>query len=509
MRYAKETDYKLLIRNFFEYRWFVAAMACMTALAFTAAGFYAPKKYESYSTLLIDGQTVIAPLLKGAAVTTGTADWGTVAEEIVFSRRTMGKLMGEMGLIEGGITTKDDETLFERLKKGTRVTLSNDKYLQIAYSDADPYFAKDVATKLTSLFIAETHGYRSEESEEAFDFIDSQVSEYHEKLLEAEQRLKEFQIQKLETGASTEEAITTRLTRLQNTLDAAELELKEALIQEASLQRQMSGEVQETVSRSRQSQYITRLQDLEDQLGTLRLTYHETYPDIVNIKGQIADLRRIIRREQNNQPTGDSIMDQSYKTDKVYQGLKIQLGEVQTKIATLTARVEDTELSIAEERKKGQMVHSSEAVFAELSRDYKVNKELYEDLLKRREAARVSKEIDESQQGLNIKVYEPAFLPLKPAGFRFVHFVGAGILLGLLLPLGLLYAYQLVDGRSKSPESLQDRLGDVPVLGLVPTVYNRSDLAAAKGRVLSVRMLYLLTFAAIGAVGYLKMMQVS
>lgn len=509
MRYAKETDYKLLLRNFFEYRWFVATVGCLLALAFSVAGFYAPKKYESYSTLLIDGETIIAPLLKGAALPSGTSDWGMVAEEIVFSRRTMGKLMGEMGLIEGGIATTEDETLFEKLKKNTRVTLSNDKYLQIAFSDADPYFAKDVSTKLTSLFIGETHGYRSAESEEAFDFIDSQVNEYHVKLREAEQKLKEFQIQKLETGASTEDAVNTRLTRLQNTLDSAELELKEALIQQKSLQRQLTGEVQETVSLSRQSQYITRLQGLEDQLGTLRLTYHETYPDIVNIKGQIADLRRVIRREKNTAPTGDSIMDQSYKTNKVYQGLKIQLGDVETKVATLTARIEDTELSIAEERKKGQMVHSSGAVFAELSRDYKVNKELYEDLLKRREAARVSKEIDESQKGLNIRVYEPAFLPLKPAGFRFVHFVGAGILLGLLAPLGLLYTYQLVDNRSKSPESLQDKLGDIPVLGLVSTVYNQGDVAAAKGKITSVRMFYLLTLVGIAAIGYFKLMQAS
>lgn len=507
MKYAKETDYKLLIRNLFEYKWFVAVTVALLALALTVAGYLAPKKYESYSTILIEGETIIAPLLKGAAVSSNTSDWGAVADEIVNSRRTMGKLMAELGMVEDGIKTQGDEANYERLKRNTRVTLSNEKHLQIAFTDADPHFAKMVATSLTSLFIEETHGLRSAESEEAFDFIDSQVKEYHQKLLSAEERLKEFQIQKLETGASSQDSINSRLNRLQNTLDASELELRESVIQEQSLQRQLSGEVQETVSLSRQSQYFGRLQDLEDQLSTLRLMYHETYPDIVNVKGQIADLRRIIRQEKSNQVSGDSVMDQSYKTNKVYQGLKMQLGDVQTRIATLRERIRDTEQSLGEERRKGEVVHSSEAVLAELTRDYKVNKELYEDLLRRREAARVSKEIDESQQGLNIKVVEAAFLPLRPAGLRFIHFAAAGLMLGLMAPIGMLYAYQLVDSRTKSPESLQERLGGVPVLGLIPKIQNEPEVSASRASAAKVKLFYLLTIVSMAVIGYLKLTQ--
>ncbi len=509
MRYAVETDYKLLVRNYFQHRWAMAILGSLVAVALAVAGYFAPKKYESYATLLIEGQTIIAPLMKGAAVSNSTNDWGKIAEEIVYSRKTMTRLMRAMGLVEGDITTKEDDALLDRLRKNTKVSLSNDQYLRIQFRDTDPYFAKDVATQLTALFIDETHGYRVEESQEAFEFIDEQVKEYEKKLLAAEERLAKFKIQEQEKGVSSEDAVTNRLVQLQNILDSAQLELSEALIKQSSLEAQLTGEVKETVSLARQSQYIERLQALEDKLASLRLTYHESYPDIVSVKGQIEDLRRSIRRERNNQSSGDAIIDQSYKSNKVYQGLKIELSAVKTQVASLTARIEHAQKAMEAERKKGEKVHSSEATLAELTRDYKVNKELYEDLLKRREAARVSKEIDESQKGLNIKIYEPAFLPLKPAGFRFIHFVLAGLVLGLIVPIGLIYAYQLVDRSAKSPERLQSRMDGVHILDLAPVIQNKDDVVSANRSARAVNMIYLVAAAMIGVVGYLKFIQES
>lgn len=509
MRYAVETDYKLLIRNYFQHRWAMAIIGSLLAVTLAVAGYFAPKKYESYATLLIEGQTMIAPLMKGAAVSNANNDWGKIAEEIVYSRKTMARLMRALGLVEGEITTKEDDALMDRLRKNTKVSLTNDQYLRIQFRDSDPYFAKDVATQLTSLFIDETHGYRIEESQDAFEFIDTQVKEYEKKLLKAEEKLAKFKIQEQGKGVSSEDAVTSRLLQLQNILDSAELELSEAQIKQSSLESQLSGEVKETVSLARQSQYIERLQSLEDKLASLRLSYHETYPDIVSIKGQIEDLRGTIRRERSNQSSGDTVIDQSYKSNKVYQGLKIELSAVRTQVASLTARIEHTKKAIEAERKKGEDVHSSEATLAELARDYKVNKELYEDLLKRREAARVSKEIDESQKGLNIKVYEPAFLPLKPAGFRFIHFVLAGIILGLIVPIGLIYAYQLIDRSSKSPERLQSRMSGVPVMDLAPVIQNKNDVKHASHSARAVNLLYLLAATIIVVIGYLKYLQES
>ncbi len=504
MRYSVETDYKLFLRNLVQYRWFATILFCLTALAFTVAGFFVKNTYSSYSTILLDGQTTIAPLIGSGDPNAQASDWSKVAEEILQSRKTMTKLMQAMGYIDDKIETQEDEILLSRLKANTHVYLEgNGKILRIEHTDADPFVAKEVASKLTDIFIDATHGYRAAESEEAFEFIDSQVDAYHKKLLEAEDRLKKFKTQKLETGASTETAVATRIARLQEILDQSELDLKEAIIKRNSLDRQLQTEVRTTVSLGRQSQYVKRLEALNDELAKLRLTYHENYPDIVNIKHQIEDVRRQIEAEKKGNSMDLAGID--IKSNEVYQDLRLQLGQEETRIATLQTRIAETRAIIEQERKKGELVNESDAQEAELVRDYNVNKKLYEDLLKRREAARVSKEIDDQHKGLNIKVDAAAFLPRTPSGFRFIHFVAGGLIFGTLLPIGLIYLYQIVDTSVKSPELIQARLG-LNVLGTVPDIVNDSDLKAIGRRDALRNSLIWLTMITIGVIGALRVM---
>lgn len=508
MRYSVETDYKLFQRNLMQYKWFLTTMFAAIAISIVVVGYLAPKQYTSYSTLILGGETVIAPLMDGAAVSTGdTQDWSKVAREILFSRTTITQLMQNLGFLEGSIETQEDEVLFNQFKANIEVSLvGENRYLKISFSDEDPQYAKEVATNLTNIFIDGIHNYHVEESEDAFEFIDSQVKTYHEKLRVAEERLKDFKIQSLETGASSETAVSKRLDRLQELLDQSKLDLREALIQKNSIDRQLSGEVKSIVSLGRQSQYIKRLTGLQDELSKLRLTYHENYPDIVNLKYQVEDVKRQIVLEKQNQSMDMAGVEDGIKTNKVYQDLKLQLSDVETKVVTMQTRIAETKSNILEERHKGEVVHTSEADFAELSRDYEVNKQLYEDLLKRREAARVSKEIDEQRKGLNVKVYESAFVPLSPSGLRFYHFLVLGLLAGLVLPASLIYMYQLMDSKIKAPELVSSKL-KLPVLGSVPDIVNRNDVGSLIAGDRRVSGMVWLTLIVIAAIAALKLMQ--
>ncbi|RUM92152.1 MAG: hypothetical protein DSZ28_09875 [Thiothrix sp.] len=508
MRYAVETDYKLLLRNFVQYKTFIVLLFSLIAIAATIFGYFTPKKYSSYATILLDGKTIIAPLMKGAAVSAETSDWSKVAEEIISSRKSMTRLMRELGYIEDSISSQKDEVLLDNLRKNTRVALTgNDNYLRIGFQDTDPYFAKEVATHLTDIFIDSTHGSRADESQEAFEFIDIQVNTYHEKLLIAEEELKEFKTRRLLDGTDSEAAVADRLQHLQEIIDKSSLELKEVRMKRSSLKNQMESEVQTTISLGRQSKYFTRLTDLQDKMSSLRLQYRDTHPDIVNIQFQIDDIKRRIVEEKDSESTEYSGLGDGIKTNKVYQDIRLQLSVANTRIATLETRISATKKNISRERKKGAGVHSSDAELAELTRSYDVNKEIYEDLLKRREAARVSKEIDEQHKGLSIKVYEPAYLPLTPSGLRFFHFVLLGMLFGGLIPAALLYMYQLVDNNIKSLELLKLK-EDVPVIGSIPGILNAKDLRSYGLKNGIMYGFLTLVFLLIGAIGYFKLIHV-
>jgi hypothetical protein len=98
-----------------------------------------------------------------------------------------------------------------------------------------------------------------------------------------------------------------------------------------------------------------------------------------------------------------------------------------------------------------------------------VNREIYDDLLKRREKARVSMHLDIEGQGLNYRINEAAQFPRTPSGPQFSMFAMAGIFLGLAAPFGAVAGLLQVDPRIRARKQLEDGIG-LPVLIEIPEV---------------------------------------
>ena len=120
---------------------------------------------------------------------------------------------------------------------------------------------------------------------------------------------------------------------------------------------------------------------------------------------------------------------------------------------------------------------------SELTRDYEVNRDIYQDLLKRRENARVSMVLDEEQRGLQFRIQDPAILPLRPSGLRLVHFAMGGIVLALVIPFGLLYALVQFDPRIRSARQLERTTGLV-ALASIPAFSTAREKVRSRARLL-------------------------
>lgn len=58
-------------------------------------------------------------------------------------------------------------------------------------------------------------------------------------------------------------------------------------------------------------------------------------------------------------------------------------------------------------------------------------------------------------------------MPLRPSGLRVMHVAGAGLLLAVLIPLGVLLAIIKLDPRVRSIQQIEKDAG-LPVLGTMP-----------------------------------------
>lgn len=473
---------RVLISEAIVYRNGIVAMFAAISLSMLGTGLMWPKVYTSDVTIKIDQKNIIQPLMEGTAVATSVDDIARNARELIYSRKIMSEILKYAGWMDSNPSAIEQEKIAENIKKRTTISGAGKNLVKIAYKDEDPERAKMTAQKLADLFVLESQVQQYEESKSAFEFIDRQVTEYHKKLIEAERKLKEFRTKHLDTLPGSDAEIAARIDTLRNQISENRLSLKEAEIKEASLERQLTGEAEISISVSREAQYQSRMAELQSELDTLRLSYKDDYPDIVSIEYQIGDLTKSIvaerdRREKakNNKPKdAGAYVRENVAINPLYQELRKDLSANKTTVAMLRARLKELNRRLKEVLERGRSIHASDADLAELTRGYEVNRDLYQDLLKRREKARVSRNLDRDQQGMTLSIYEPAALPLKPTGLRFIHFMFGGIVLGVAVPVGLLFALQYVDPRVRSKEVLSEKLG-LPVVGVIPVLHTATD----------------------------------
>lgn len=482
------TEYliKILINESFRYRKAIVIAFVTILLAFAAVGLIWPKGYSVYTTIIVDERNIIQPLMQGTAVTTEVQDRARLARDIIYGRKIMNQILADAGWLATEQSPEQQEELIKRITAKTTITNVGRNLIKVEYSDHDPDRAYKTTSRMAELFIAASIAGKAAESQAAFDFIDKQVNEYHEKLTKAEEALKDFRSANLDAQPGSDGDVAARLNALQNRIEEATRELRETEIKKTSLEKQLSGEAETASAVSRESQYRTRIAELQSQLETLRLSYHDTYPDIVRLRHQIEDLKQSITLDQQQREqaraSGRTTIDDSVINNPMYQQLRRDLSATKVQIDTLAARISQARSQLQTELERGKRVQGGAAQLAELTRDYQVNRDIYQDLLRRRENARVSMNLDRENQGLTFKIQEPATQPIQPTGLRFWHFVLIGGLLGIIVPLGLLYGKLQIDGRVRVPSLIAER-HKLPILATVPQLWSPAETVTARREV--------------------------
>ena len=476
MKLPMEKTLRILLTESFLHRKFVVITFFLLLLTALALGWYWPKSYTSYATIIVDEKNIITPLMQGAAVPTDVVDRARLAREIVNSRKITNQLIDSLGLAPAGANETAREKIMDDVRRNTNITNVGTNLIRVEYKDSDPERAYRINKKLVEFFIAENIGTKSRESATAFQFIDAQVKEYQTKLQRAEDNIKQFR-----TGALRPRNDGNRETReqsLHSRLEQTQLEIKEAEIKRATLEAQIAGALESEVDNSGERELRTRLQQMQGQLATLRQNYQDTYPDVVRLKGEIEEAKRALAAEQKTrQGRGGATagMDET-SVSQMRQQLRQDLMATQTQLAGLRARLTETQKLLASEADTGKRSIGG-ATLSELMRDYEVNQTILDDLLKRRENARVSMNLDRERQGLSFRVHDEAAIPTRPSGPLFIHFAIGGFFIALLAPFGMLYLKHQLDSRIRSDVLIRENM-NLPVIATVPHLATPKEAGA-------------------------------
>ncbi len=486
---------------------FMALGFCSACLLALAASIFWPRVYTSDAAIFVEQKNILGPLMEGAAVQTGVNEQSRLAGDILSSRRIISKVLEAQGIKPEDRSAVEFEQAMDNIRDRIQVSVESPNLISIEYSDKDAQRAYLTTKILSESFMAESAESKMEESNSAYQFIDNQVKEYENKLRVSEEKLKNFNSENQAVAPGAEGQIRSRITSLEEQISDIEQNLREARIREAGLRDQLSGENKTAEKVAVTNSLQVQIDTLQEELNSLRLNYHDEYPTIVHVKEQIASLKAQMKAEYGDQPrlpTEVSVVDSTGTTTALLQQ---NYYETKLQIATLTSRLEDKLSVLATEQTRMRNIPAIELQLKEINREYNVNQTIYSDLLRRREIARVSMNVDREQQGLTLRVQEAAYLPLTPGGPRSYQILAAGLLFGLFAPLGLIFLYHRVDGKIRHADHLAEEFG-VPVISTVPQMLSTKEARRTTANIVLHSTIMILTLIGVVTVAVLNSMGV-
>ncbi len=444
----------------------VSVVLCfaIVSLAVLIIGLNFPKTYTSSALLYANQDNIIEPLLEDKAAIT-QVDHAKIAQDQIHSRRILEPVAREAGLIDKDTSPKRVASVIGELSAAIELENSSENYINLSFSSPSPDKSFNVASALVERFITYSAESQRKESKDAFLFIDSQVKSYKTQLLNAEKNLKQFRASNRD---GTQESVDREIDRLRDKIQQMTLDLDELKTRKDFLKGQVKDEGQLVAQRYNNDENRERLSAARSKLDGLLLSYTETHPDVVHLREQIKDLKSSISNSKVKSMSSLARSSDGQKSiDPLYDKLRGNLADATVEIRTLEKRLAAHERLLSQQYERAKRVAERQAERSELTRDYNVTKNIYEDMLERKEKARLSMTLDLEGRGVSYKVQEPPIYPTLPKGLRFTHFAMAGPVLGIAIPLGLIFLFIQLDPRIRMSHLLEDSL-PVPLMGVVP-----------------------------------------
>ena len=139
-------------------------------------------------------------------------------------------------------------------------------------------------------------------------------------------------------------------------------------------------------------------------------------------------------------------------------------------VAAMKARVAEFQRREEELRRLVDTVPKVEAELSRLNRDYGLDQRNYDELVKRREALKISNDASRTTDDVRFNIIEPPREPLAPSSPNRVLFSAAAFIAALGLGLGLAFVCGLLRPTFYTRQDFSD-ITRAPVLGVISRVW--------------------------------------
>lgn len=469
-------DYLSVVRR---RKWWLIVPAATALVVGIALALFLPKEFLSTATVGIAAPTVSADLAASAAL--NRDERIRALSQQLLSRQVLARVVRAEGLDAGEVGL---DQAIGRLRAGvqpvsfpTPVAPSANgqqplDVFYVSYLDRSPEAAQRITNRLVEVFVDETSRSRAARAEDTTVFLDAQLRETAARLNDTEAQLREAKQANIGRLPEQTSANLQSLNGMRQQLEATNIALRGEQDRLSMIERQIEAMQQgaETIPLSAGSPAPAtpelRVQTLEQELATARMSYTEKHPEVLRLQDELKSARAAAAAERTR-PAEDRLA--VLKNDPAYRQLLADRENGRLRVRELQRAESQARAQIGLYQARVESAPMVEQQMLALQREYDLQKKQYEDLVARRESARMTESLERRQAGEQFQVFAPASwpgAPFRPDRLR--------ILLGALLAGAFLGGLGVV-GREFLDRSVHDsatlaREYDVPVVGEIPRI---------------------------------------
>ena len=331
--------------------------------------------------------------------------------------------------------------------------------LAISFTSPDPVRSAQITNAIADAYLVDKLDTRFEAAKRASIWLSDRLLGLRKQLRESEEAVAQFRaahgLVQSSGGSLTQQQLSDLNAKLINA--KADLAQKKARVDLLNSIQAKGGNLQnvpEIANGGTLPALRQQAATLSAQEADLLARYGSSYPLVVNIRAQLADVQRSIAAETAR-------MAASIKND-------YELAQ---------ARVDSLQKALAQATGQSNVDDATAIRLHELERTAAANKTLFEDFLKQ---AKITQE-QSTFEPQNVRVITPALPPGMPSYPRKLQFLVINIFVGLLLGVGGALAKEKLNTGFTTPKQVEDLLG-LPLLTSVSNLSSR-DLKIDKNTV--------------------------
>jgi polysaccharide chain length determinant protein (PEP-CTERM system associated) len=495
------------VHGAWRHRWAGLAAAWLVALLGWLYVFALPDNYEASARVFVDTRTVLRPALQGLALNEDLNAELNYVRQALLAGPQLQKIAEEAGMLEGVSAARKADVLSGLVSRTAIAVHSASEHeedrnagniYRISYQDPNRALSLRVVTILTRELVSGTVGSTHAESESAQRFLETQLHDYEGRLSASEAKLAQFKSAHLGVMPAEAGGYFAALQKENGLVEDTQNKLRTAQSRRATLERQLRGDAAVSAvgsgsmsgGGSGAGDTLSRIAETQAHLDDLLLRYTDRHPDVIAARSTLEELKRRRAAEVASLRRGDAgaAATSRASASPVYQGIALALNQAEVDISDLSSELADHRTKAQELRKMLDTAPQVEAQYAQLARDYDVNKQQYTALLENYEKTRLGQRANDAGSVRFTMVQPPSAGSEPVSPDRPLLLVGV-LLTALAAGLGAAYGLNLLQPVAGSARALAALTG-TNVLGVVGNAFPARTARAAR---LDARRVYFAT----------------